>query len=157
MQCLFSYHCGTMLEINIKINLKISHMFSSAVWHLSRKIFDSAIENINKVILKKNRGWLQRRKYLNKKLIAKWTIMVHIVLITFSKKVENKSTLIFRYAVFIMRILLSWLKLSVLPQWRQNGKWCPQLDLMSWSEPSIALAQLQHCLRQATAGGHYHH
>ena len=110
-----------------------------------------------KLYWRKHREWLQRRKYLNEKLISKWTIKVHIVLITFSKKVENKSTLIYKYAIFIMWIFLSWLKLSVWPQRRQNGKWCPQLDLMSWSEPSIALAQLQHCLRWAIAGGHCHH
>ena len=30
-QSLFSYHCGIMLEINIKRDLKISYIFSSAM------------------------------------------------------------------------------------------------------------------------------
>ena len=38
-----------MLEINIKRYLKISHIFSSAMWHLPRQIFDLAIESLNKI------------------------------------------------------------------------------------------------------------
>ena len=40
MQSLFSYHCGIMLEINIKRYSKITHILSSAIWHLPREIFD---------------------------------------------------------------------------------------------------------------------
>ena len=73
---LFFYHCGIMLEINIKRYLKITHIFSRAVWHLPREIFDLAIESLNKVrSLKKHRGWLQRRKYLSEKLVSEWEIM----------------------------------------------------------------------------------
>ena len=53
-----------MLEISIKWCLKRSHIFSSAVQHLSREIFDLAIESVKKVKrLKKHRWWLQRRKH----------------------------------------------------------------------------------------------
>ena len=38
-----------MLEINIKRYLNISHLLSSAMWHLLREIFDLAIENLGKV------------------------------------------------------------------------------------------------------------
>ena len=38
-----------MLEINIKRFFKITHILSSAVWHLPGEIFDLAIENLNKV------------------------------------------------------------------------------------------------------------
>ena len=70
-QSLWSHHCGIMLEINIKRYLKITHIFSSAMCHLPREIFDLAIESLNKVKrLKKHRGWLQRRKHLNEKLIS---------------------------------------------------------------------------------------
>ena len=69
---LFSYHCGIMLEINIRIHVKITSIFSSAVWHLPREIYDLATESLNKIKrLKKHRGWLQRRKHLNEKLISK--------------------------------------------------------------------------------------
>ena len=54
-----SYHCGITWEMNIKRYLKITHIFSSAVWHLLKEIFDSATESLNKVgSLKKHRGWL---------------------------------------------------------------------------------------------------
>ena len=66
IQSLLSYHCGIMLEINIKRYLKITHIFSSAMWHLQKEIFDLSTENINKVkTLKKHRGWLQTWKHLN--------------------------------------------------------------------------------------------
>ena len=51
-QSLLSYHCGIMLEINIKRYLKITHIFSSAMWHLPRQIFDLAIESLSKVTAK---------------------------------------------------------------------------------------------------------
>ena len=55
-----------MLEISVKIYLKITHIFSSAVWHLPKESFDLAIENLSEVRrLEKHRGWLQRRKHLN--------------------------------------------------------------------------------------------
>ena len=38
-----------MLEINIKQYLKITHIFSSAMWHLPRQIFDLAIGSLNKI------------------------------------------------------------------------------------------------------------
>ena len=70
IQSMFSNPRGIMLEINIKRYLKITHIFSSATWHLPRDIFDLATESLNKVRrLKKNRGWLQSRKHLNEKLI----------------------------------------------------------------------------------------
>ena len=50
---------------------------SSTVWHLLREIFDIAIESLNKVKrLKKNGGWLQRRKHLIEKLISKWDVNI---------------------------------------------------------------------------------
>ena len=60
-----------MLEINIKRYLKITHIFSSAMWHLPREIFNLAIESLNKLDWKKHQGWLQRRKHLNEKLELK--------------------------------------------------------------------------------------
>ena len=51
----FSYHCGVMIEINIKRYLKITHTFSSAIYHLPREIFNLAIESPNKVRLKKKK------------------------------------------------------------------------------------------------------
>ena len=83
---LFSYHCRIMLEIKIKRYSKITHIFSSAMWHLPRETFDLAIESLKKVKrLKKHRGWLQRRKHLNEKLTWKtllktpriWKLNVH--------------------------------------------------------------------------------
>ena len=44
IQSMFSNPCGIMLEINIKRYLKITHIFSSAVCHLPREIFDLAIQ-----------------------------------------------------------------------------------------------------------------
>ena len=49
IQSLLSYHCGIKLEINIKRYLKITHIFSSTMWHLPREIFDLATESLNKV------------------------------------------------------------------------------------------------------------
>ena len=57
-ESLFSYFCGIMLGINIKRYLKITHIFSSAVWHLPREVSDLAIERLNKVRrLKKQGDW----------------------------------------------------------------------------------------------------
>ena len=73
---LFSYHCGIMLEINIKIFENNPHIFKCNVT-FKREIFDLAIENLKKVKrLKKPRGWLQRGKHLNEKLISKWEIII---------------------------------------------------------------------------------
>ena len=46
---LFSSHCEIMFKINIERNLKITHMFSNAMGHLLREIFDLAIESLKKV------------------------------------------------------------------------------------------------------------
>ena len=46
IQSLFSYYCGIMLEISIKRYLKITYIFSSAVRHLPREIFDLDIESL---------------------------------------------------------------------------------------------------------------
>ena len=47
-QSLFSYHCGIMLEINIKRYLKKTHIVSNTMWHSPREIFNLAIESFNK-------------------------------------------------------------------------------------------------------------
>ena len=44
IQSLFSRHCGVMLEIDIKLSAKITHMFPSAVRHLPRETYDLAVE-----------------------------------------------------------------------------------------------------------------
>jgi len=57
IQHLFSPHYRVMFKINIKRYLKITHIFSSAMGHLPREIFDKAIESLSKVKrLKKLRG-----------------------------------------------------------------------------------------------------
>ena len=77
IQNLFSYHCGIMLEVDIKRYLRITQIFSRATWPLTREIFDLIILSLNKVKrLKRHRGWLQRRKHLNEKLISKWEINI---------------------------------------------------------------------------------
>ena len=100
IQSLFSCHCEIMLEINIKRYLKITHIFSSTMWPLPRKIFDLAIENLNKVRrMKKHRGWLQRRKHLNKNLIPKWEVSIkdtlktpsYMVVLIFNWYPRNKA------------------------------------------------------------------
>ena len=42
-----------MLEVNIKRYLKITHVFSRAVWPLLSEIFDLAVKGLSKVGLKK--------------------------------------------------------------------------------------------------------
>ena len=75
-QCVFSYHCGIILDINMKRYLKVILISSNAMWHLPREILDLAIESLIKVKrLKNHRGWLQRerereKKKLNEKLIS---------------------------------------------------------------------------------------
>ena len=59
---LFSYHYGIMLEINIKRYLKITHILSSAMWHLSREIFDLAIESLSKIRTKKTQWVIAEKK-----------------------------------------------------------------------------------------------
>ena len=44
-----------MLEINIKRYLKITHTFSSTMYHLPREIFNLAIKSLNKVILEEKK------------------------------------------------------------------------------------------------------
>ena len=61
----------------MKRYLKITYTFSSAMWHLPREIFDIAIKSLNEVKrLEKHRGWLQRRKHVNEKLISKLEINI---------------------------------------------------------------------------------
>ena len=80
IQSLFSYHCGIMLEISIKRYLKIAHIFSNAMCHLPREIFDLATESLNKVRrLKKHGGWLQRRKHRNHVLKTKIHYLINRV------------------------------------------------------------------------------
>ena len=75
-QSLFSYHCGIMLEISIKRYLKIAHIFSNAMCHLPREIFDLAIESLNKVKTLKIHRVITEKEPLNanyqtEKLISK--------------------------------------------------------------------------------------
>ena len=49
-----------MLEINIKGYLKITHIFSSAMWHLPREIFDLPIESLKKVKRQELGFWHRR-------------------------------------------------------------------------------------------------
>ena len=78
IQSLFPYHCGMMLEINIKRYLK-THIFSSAMWHLPREIFDLAIESLDKIgRLIEHSRCLQRSKHLNEKLIIKILLKSHV-------------------------------------------------------------------------------
>ena len=42
----YSFITVKLLEINIKRYLKITHIFSSAVWHLPREIFELTIESL---------------------------------------------------------------------------------------------------------------
>ena len=75
IQSLFSFHCEIMLEIIIERYLKITHIFSSTMRPLPRKIFDLAIERLNKVkkVKKKNtqKERLQRRRHLSEQDISK--------------------------------------------------------------------------------------
>ena len=77
IQSLFSYHCGIMLEINIKRYLKITCKFSSEMWHLPREIFDLAIEGLSKVRRPKNQMVIAEKKaqlrsqYQTEKLVSK--------------------------------------------------------------------------------------
>ena len=97
---LFSYHCGIMSEINIKRYLKITYIFSSAMWHLPRDVFDLAIERLNKFKrLIKHRGWLQRRKHLNEKLVSKWEFNVKYTL--------NKTPFIWKINVHLKLMSVS--------------------------------------------------
>ena len=59
IQSLLSYHCGIMLEINIKRYLKITHIFSSAKTFTKR---DLAIKSLNKVRLKKTQRVISDKK-----------------------------------------------------------------------------------------------
>ena len=70
MQSLFSYPCGIMLEINIKRYSKINHIFSSAMWHLPREIFDLAIESLGKV------KTLKKQRVIAEKKAFKWEINI---------------------------------------------------------------------------------
>ena len=71
------YNIVKLNEIKFKKKLKITHIFSSAMWHLPREIVDIVIERLNEVKrLKTHRGWLKRRKYLKGKLISKWGINI---------------------------------------------------------------------------------
>ena len=70
---LFSYNCVIMLEISIKRYLKTTHIFSSAMWHLPREIFDLAIENLDKVTRLKK---IQRA--IAEKKAFKWEVTINM-------------------------------------------------------------------------------
>ena len=61
-QSLFSYFCEIMLEVIIKRYLKITHIFSSAMWHLPRETFNLAVESLSKVRLKKTQRVTAEKK-----------------------------------------------------------------------------------------------
>lgn len=65
IQILFSYPRGIMLEINTIRYLKIAHIFSSAMQHLPRQLFDLATESLSEVRLEKHRVVAEKR--LNEK------------------------------------------------------------------------------------------
>ena len=76
IQSLFSFHCEIMLEIIIERYLKITHIFSSTMRPLPRKIFDLAIESLNKVKTLKIHRVITEKEPLNanyqtEKLISK--------------------------------------------------------------------------------------
>ena len=53
------------------------HIFSSAMWHLPREIFDLAIEDLSKVRkLKKTQRVIAEKKAFNEKLFSKWEINI---------------------------------------------------------------------------------
>ena len=65
-----------MLEISVKRYLKITHVFSSAVSHLPREIFNLVTESLNKVRLNTHTHTHTHRdfreeKHLNEKLVSK--------------------------------------------------------------------------------------
>ena len=68
-----------MLEINIKRYFKITHIFSSVVWHLPREIFDLVIESPNEVrrLKKSQRVFVEKKafKFVEKKAF-KWEINI---------------------------------------------------------------------------------
>ena len=61
-----------LLESNIKRYLKITHIFSNAMWHLTREIFNLATESLNKVRLKKTQRVTAEKKAF------KWEIGIKI-------------------------------------------------------------------------------
>ena len=66
-----------MLEINIKRYLKITYVFSSAMWHLPREIFDLATENLNKVKrLKKTQRVIAEKKAFKWEITIKWKVSI---------------------------------------------------------------------------------
>ena len=65
-----------MLEINIERYLQITHIFSSAMWHLPREIFNLAFESLNKVDWKKHR--VIAEKEANLSFSFKWEISIQM-------------------------------------------------------------------------------
>ena len=68
-----------MLEIDIKIYLKITHIFSRTMWHLPREIFDLATESFNKVRKlkkKKKERKKERKRVIAEKNTFKWKINI---------------------------------------------------------------------------------
>ena len=59
---LFAYHCGIILELSIKRYLKMTHIFSSAMWHLPRETFNLAVESLSKVRMKKTQTVIAEKK-----------------------------------------------------------------------------------------------
>ena len=51
-----------ILELNIKRYLKMTHIFSSAMWHLPRETFNLAIESLSKVRLKRTQRVIAEKK-----------------------------------------------------------------------------------------------
>ena len=58
--------------------MKITYVFSSAVRHLPREIFDLAIESLSKVRRLKKQRLIAEKKTLNEKLISKIVKKPHV-------------------------------------------------------------------------------
>ena len=101
-----------MLEIDIKIYLKITHIFSSAMWHLPREIFDLKIESFNKIEnwKKIENRWLQRRKHLNEELISKILLKPLFQEAAFPQPEVTVCPLSFSHLFkkFLFQLLFSW-------------------------------------------------
>ena len=74
IQNLFSCHCGIILEINIKRYLKITHIFSNAMWYLPKDVIDLNIESLKKVRMKKTQKMIAEKKVCKGEINIKDTL-----------------------------------------------------------------------------------
>ena len=102
-----------MLEINIKRYLKITHTFTTAMWHLPREIFDLATESLNKVKDWKNTEGDCEKKAFKWEINIKDTLKTQVQMIILNITNVTGSQSVLKGLLVTLEAVRTWLLISL--------------------------------------------